>query len=110
MLKLTANPTFRVKVEIPAPGGQKHTIELDFKHKTKTEFDAWVDARRAKAEAGDAPQSDLDTVMELATNWHGVDGEFNRENVATFLDIYHAAGRVIGETYARELTQYRLGN
>lgn len=103
MLKLTANPTFTSKVEIPAPGGPV-SIKVEFKHMTKDAYNAFL-----KADA-EAQRSNEDTIMEIAVGWANVDGEFNRENVAELCQQYHAAPRAIVETFVRDLTQFKSGN
>ncbi|AKJ28842.1 phage tail assembly chaperone [Caldimonas brevitalea] len=110
MLKLKANPTFKAKVEIPIPGGEKVAVEFEFKHMPRSEFEGWLNERRAQIEEGIKPNQDVDTIMKVACGWSGVDGDFTRDNVALFLDQYHAASRCIGEAYGRELMQLRLGN
>lgn len=108
-LALQAKPTFWAPVEIPAPGGAV-TIQVEFKHRTRAEWKAFLDAviERGSREGGKVEE--VDEVLAIASGWKDVDGEFTRENIAIFLDSYHAASHAIGSTYARELTQARLGN
>lgn len=103
MLKLVANPTFIAKVEIPAPGAPV-SIKVEFKHMTRDAYNAYV-----KADA-ESPKANEDAIMDIAVGWVGVDGEFNRENIAQLCQLYHAAPRAIMETFVRELTQYKVGN
>jgi hypothetical protein len=66
-----------------------------------------ADATNARLK--DAPD-DVATVMEIASNWFGIDGDFTEANLRELFDNYHAAPRAIGERYGEELTQARLGN
>lgn len=103
-LALLANPTFRAKVPIPVAGAAPVLVEFEFKHRTFDQMQEWSTGKEAK------DRSNLDTVMGCALGWFEMDVEFSRENVATFLQNYIAAGGVIVETYMRELGGARLGN
>src|ERR1043165_3294652 len=103
MLKLRPDPTFVTAVKIPAPTGEI-AIKVEFKHMTKDAYLAFLKAEPEKE------RSDEDTIMDIAVGWIGVDAEFTRENVRELCQQYHAAPRVIVETFIRELTQNRLGN
>lgn len=107
-LTLNAKPTFWAPVSIPAPGGAV-TIQVEFKHRTRQEWAAFLSDlvdRARREEKGD----EVEQILAIACNWKDVDGEFTRDNIALLLDGYHAASHAIGEAYARELTQARLGN
>jgi hypothetical protein len=103
MLKLDASPTFTSAVKIPAPTGEVQ-IKVEFKHMPKDEYDAFIKQETEKA------RSDEDAIMDIAKGWHGVEGEFNRDNLRKLCQNYHAAPRAIVETFIRELTQNKLGN
>lgn len=105
MLKLKADPTFTAPVKIPTPNGQV-VVRMDFKHMPKDEFEAFVKSERER----DEKRPDADVILDIVAGWHDVDGEFNRENVTRLCQEYHAAGRVIVETFVEELTQHRQGN
>jgi hypothetical protein len=104
MLKLKPNPTFTVPVVIPTPGGDKVTIKMEFKHKSKDDYRAFVEDEKNK------DRSDEDAILDIAANWQDVDGEFNRDNLRELCQQYHGAATAIVQTYIRELTQARLGN
>jgi hypothetical protein len=103
MLKLKPDPTFTTRVEIPAPGGSV-SIKVEFKHMSKDAYLAFI------KNEGEIKRSDEEAIMDIAVGWSGVDGEFNRENVAELCQQYHAAPRAIVEAFIRELTQFKLGN
>lgn len=103
-LKLLANPTFRAKVDIPLPGGEKASFVGVFKHRTADEL--------REFSTGDAARerTDLQTAMEMLVGWEEVEADFSEAAVAQMLQQFHAAARVLGDTYVRELMQARLGN
>ncbi len=103
MLKLTPNATFKANVEVPTPEG-KQVIGMTFKHMTKDEYNAFINDEKTKT------RSDEDAVLDIATGWSGVEGEFNRENIRAVCQIYHGAATAIVQTWIKELTQYKLGN
>lgn len=104
MLKLKANPTFKLKVGIPVPGEAAPTVvEWEFKHKTKEELKAFLFGDVA------SKRSDEDSVMEITASW-GVDAELTKGNMELFLGQYHGAARVLVSRYAEELAGVRSGN
>lgn len=103
MLKIQADPTFTSKVSIPTPNGPVD-IKVEFKHRDADEYEAFIKDEATRA------RSNEDAIMDLAVNWIGVDGEFNRENIAKVCKQYHAAAGAICEAYIKNLTQARLGN
>lgn len=104
MLKLKPNPTFRAKVDIVAPGGEKHPVTFEFKHRTKDELQAFLTSDAFK-EAGEA-----DSIMLVASGWDGVDAPFNADTLREFCQNYHNAAGLVILAYAAELTQAKLGN
>jgi hypothetical protein len=100
--KLTPNPTFKAKVDIPVPGDKKQTIEFEFKHKDKDAFKEFIGTIEKLGE--------VDTILGIAAGWSGVDAEFSADSVALLVKNYHAASSAIYRKYADELIQGRLGN
>ena len=45
MPKFTLNPapTFKAKVDIPVPGGKVEKVEFTFRHRTREEFQRWLE-------------------------------------------------------------------
>lgn len=103
MLKLKASPTFICAVDIPTPEGAVK-IKVEYKHMTKDAYLSFITSE------GNKTRTDEDAIMDIATNWMGVEGDFNRESVHELCQQYHAAPRAIVETFIRELTQHKLGN
>lgn len=104
MLKINPNPTFWAKVKVPVHGGEVCEIEVEFKHKSRPALESFLTGKDAKS------RKDEDTILEIAKDWKGVDGEFTRDNLSQLFANYHAAARAIVEAYILELTQARLGN
>lgn len=109
-LKLKLEPTFWWPTNITIPGEQKPAVvEFEFAYMTRDEFTAW-NTRILDAARTGAPLKDEDLVLEIASNWRGVDGEFNRENVVAFLNAYPSAGNDISFGYQEALVGSRRGN
>lgn len=69
--KLTPNPTFWAKVDIPVPGGEPQALEIEFRHKRKT----WGLGLVERIRAGEI--SGLDAVREIIVDWRGAEREFS---------------------------------
>lgn len=104
MLKLQPNPTFRAKVGIPLPGGEKAEVVFTFKHMTRDALERWLTGEDA------AKRSDVESVMDVVSGWDGIDADFSRDSVDALLQQYHAAARSIIGAYVSELSAARLGN
>lgn len=66
MLKLTPAPTFKAKVGIPIPGGDKPVqVEFEFRAMSRTELQQWFTDSR------DRP--DEERLPLVVTGWAGVD-------------------------------------
>lgn len=103
MLKFKPAPTFRATVTIPVPGdGDPLKIDFTFKHRTKSELLEFTDAQNTR--------DDVDTILAVASEWHGIDDPLGRESLTELFEAFHAAPRSIVTKYITELTQARLGN
>ncbi len=103
MLKLTAEPTFTADVVIPTPWG-KQKIKVVFKYKDAEAYEEYI-----KKESTESRKNE-DVIMEIASGWHEVDGEFNAENIAQLCKTYHRAAESIVKTYIETNCQSRLEN
>lgn len=102
---INAKPTFVATVEIRRPGEDgPMKFRGIFKHRTKDQFAAFAQASK------DAPQPDLDAVLDVLVGWEEMAEEFSRDNVASLLQNFHQAADDIARTYVRELGPARLGN
>ena len=100
-LSLTPNPTFKAKVGISVPGKGKVPTEFTFRHMSRKDLLAWIEASKDKA--------DVDCILEVATGWE-LDDEFNRENVEALCDTYLSAGAEIVGDWMQELRGARAKN
>jgi hypothetical protein len=100
-LVLTASPTFKATVLIPVPGKKPVPVEFVFKGRTKDQFTEFVEKL--------AGRDDVDVILDIATGWE-LDDVFGQDAVATLVQNYIGAARVVIEKYLNELTAARLGN
>lgn len=103
LLKLKPDPTFTAAVKIPAPVGEI-AIKVVYKHMTKDAYNAFIKSETDKS------RTDEEALADIVTGWEEVDAPFSQENLRELCQQYHAAARVIVETYITELTQFRRGN
>lgn len=100
-LNLVASPTFTAPVPVPLAGGDPVEVRMTFKHRTKTDLEAWIKAR--------AGQTDLVTFQEMVTGWE-LEDVFTPENITTFLENYMGAAAVAFQVYVEQLTKHRAKN
>lgn len=103
MLTLQPDPKFWAEVEISVPGkAERFAIQLEFKYRDKTEYQAWeVEARK---------KTDQEAFADTVTNWAQVDSDFTRENFAKFLEKYPASALEIFQAYRHHSTESRRKN
>jgi hypothetical protein len=100
-LKLKADPTFSAPVSIPLAGGDFVDVQFTFKHRTKTELDAFMQSRTGK--------TDTESFMDCVVSWE-LEEAFTAENVQELLENYIGAALATYRTYVRELCQAREKN
>jgi hypothetical protein len=100
-LKLTADPKFSAKVEIPVPGGSPVLVSFTFIHRTKKALEEFMATRTGK--------TDVECVLEMCSGWE-MDEVFDAENVDLLIENYGGAALAIYRTYLDELIRARLGN
>lgn len=100
-LKLQPEPTFKARVAISQAGGNDVFVEFTFKHRTKDELDAFVEASRGR--------DDQVTIMEACTGWELTD-PWTRESIDLLVANYISSGAAIFHTYIDELTKVRIKN
>lgn len=102
MVKIVANPTFKATVDIPSAGGQVVSIEFEFKHKTRTAFQAWAKP--------DLWPTNEDAILDIASGWTDIEDPFGRESLTLLFENFQAAPKAICEKYAHELLLGRAKN
>lgn len=100
-LKLNPDPTFKAKVGIPVPGGDRPLVELTFKHRTAEQLAKWGSEV--------AQFTDPETIMDCVVAWD-MDDEFNAANVKLFCNNYPGAAYAIVTDYMAELRGARAKN
>lgn len=100
-LKLTANPTFKCKVQIPVPGAKPADVEFTFKGRTRDQFKEFVEGLEGR--------KDGDVIMDVACGWD-LEDAFGPESVELLIQNYIGAGRAVISAYMTELTDARTGN
>lgn len=99
---LTPQPTFKHKVKLPVPGAGFVEVEFTFKHRSKTEFQEFMELAKDQSD-------DVALVMDVASGWELQD-VFDKDNVEKLVDNYVGAARAIFTTYVEELIKARVGN
>jgi Phage tail assembly chaperone len=100
-LQLVAHPTFSAQVAIPVAGGAPVAVEFIFKHRTKTELDAFIASR--------ADKSNAETLLDMVQGWN-LDEPFNAANVDLLLENYIGTAVVAYHAYVDELVKTKLKN
>ncbi|NUZ07613.1 phage tail assembly chaperone [Piscinibacter koreensis] len=86
--------TFKAKVPVPVAGGKATDVEMTFRHRRKTDLDAFVSSRSGK--------SDVESFLEMVTGWE-LDDPFDSEHVEELLENYPGAAVSAFETYMHQL-------
>lgn len=102
-LKLTAEPTFVAKVPVPIAGTDAPSVEVSmtFRHRTKTDLDAWVKTRDNR--------SDLESFLEMVVGWE-LEEEFNSDSAKQLLENYIGTGLATFLVYMEQLVKAKAKN
>lgn len=98
------SPTFNVPVQLTAPGGEKRTLNVTFRHMAKSRLAEWrktVEARPADEE--------IDVLCEIMADWQA-DTPFSRDALVVLLDNHYRAGEELYMAFLAGLAGARLGN
>lgn len=101
MFKLKAEPTFAAKVAFPVAGGSSVEVELTFKHRTKSELDKWLKARKGADDVG--------SFMDMVQAWE-LEEDFTRANVEVLIEHHIGVAIATYQVYLDELTKHREKN
>jgi hypothetical protein len=99
---LVPQPTFKHKVKMPIPGAGFVDVEFIFKHRTKTEFQEFMEKAKDQTD-------DVALVMDVASGWE-LEESFDKDNIEKLVDNYTGAARAIFSTYVDEIIKARVGN
>lgn len=95
MLKLTPNPTFWSKVQIPVAGIDRPIeIKVKFKHMPVKQFKEYMENVKGK--------DDLEIFTDLVEDWEQIDAPFSKENVEILLSNYSGITLAIFNKYIEE--------
>lgn len=104
MLKRKAPETFKSKVSIRQPGGEKHVLDIEYRHKRKDEAADYF------REASASGKSSADQLLDLVASWSGLDYTLTTEDLAELEQEWPSVCHQIVMAYADELVSARLGN
>lgn len=95
--KLKPSPTFWAKVDIPVPGGEPQALEIEFRHKRKSEAIDLIDRVRTGETSG------IDALREIVASWRGADKEFSDSELVDLDENFIGAAAAIIYAYPEEL-------
>lgn len=103
-LSLVANPTFQAKVGIIPAGDDAKPIYvvMTFKHRTKKAITEWLNSRTGV--------SDVESFMDMVSDWQIDDLPFNQENAELLLENYGGTAKTVLDVYVDQLFRAKLGN
>lgn len=105
MFKLNPNPVFTSDVIIPTPNGDGK-ITFEFKHMGRKALKAFFESLGE----GDTQRQDNEALLDLISNWAGVDEKFSPEALEILLDNYPSAAKAIFEAYNKGLFEGKAKN
>lgn len=102
MFKLQAEPTFWAKVLIPVTGGDPQPIEVEYRHRTVDDLQAFAQAMRERAP--------LDVCVDMLVSWRDVEVEFSRDALERLLQNYPLAADTFATSYLAAFRDAKRGN
>lgn len=105
MFVLQPKPTFKAEVTIPTPTGEGK-ITFEFKHKGRKALKAFFESLGE----GETARQDSEALLDLISDWSGVDEKFSPEALDTLLDNYPSSAKAIFEAYNKGLFEGREKN
>ncbi|HND54520.1 MAG TPA: phage tail assembly chaperone [Pirellulaceae bacterium] len=102
MFKLQPDPTFWSKVQIPVTGGEPQPLEVEFRHRTVDDLQAFAAAMRDRAP--------LDVCADMLVSWREADEEFSRDSLARLLQNYPLAADTFATSYLAAFRDAKRGN
>jgi hypothetical protein len=102
MFRLKPDPTFWARIDIPIPGAEPATLELELRHKRRDQAVAFAQAL--------AEREPLEALREIVVSWRGVDEPFSEPALAELVANYAGAPDRILSAYFDELRGARRKN
>lgn len=99
MFTLQAKPTFPAPVDIPRPGEPPAQINFVFRHKTRDEADALINAMQAGEKSLD------ELVREVVVEWQVPDLEFSDAALGVCFQTFPGSALAIWTGYRRALVE-----
>lgn len=103
MFKLEPSPTFRATVAITVPGGDSQPLKVQFKHKTRSALQAFLDDASGRIDA------DMLSDM-IASVEDKEEGQSDANFLAQLTENFPAAANDLLRAYLKELTESRVKN
>jgi len=100
-------PTFTWPVRLTAPGGQARELVVEFRAKTRTDLQAWLEKARSTPPGVEA---DADSLLEVMAGWRDCAEPFGRDALVRLLDGHYNAASELLAGYLDGLSGARRGN
>lgn len=102
MFKIQPNPTFWAVAQIPVTGGDPVPLEVEYKHRTVDELQAFANSMR------DRPPAEV--CADMIVGWKGADEEFSPTALAQLLQNYALAADTFAAQYLSAYRDAKRGN
>lgn len=102
MFQEQPNPTFDLPVSGFVPGKPKDGLKVSYRHKTKSEYEAWVASFGADTLAS--------RLYDVVAGWSDAPVPFEPGVIEKLAEAYPAFPQALFHTYANGLHVARLGN
>lgn len=92
-LSLKAAPTFWHRVLIPVTGADPAPIDVEYRHRTRSDLKAYIDA------LANEEKVDTDLVADVVVSWKGPDAPFSPEAVSMLCENFPLSALAIWQGY-----------
>lgn len=107
LASLAPAPSFKLRVDVPLPGGDTAELTLTVKTRNRPQLQAFLEGN-TQAEGQDAIEYERELILKIAEGWEVGDSEpFTPENVTTLVENYPLAAAAILEAYVNAHTNSR---
>jgi len=102
VFKLQPDPTFWSKVQIPVTGSEPQPLEVEWRHRTVDDLQAFATAMRDR--------TPLDVCVDMIVSWRDVEVEFSRDALERLLQNYPLAADTFATSYLAAFRDAKRGN